>query len=57
MICVWDVDDEKGMIMSIEAVVELLLLELRDLGDVGVAMEGMISVESISVLTAEIIAF
>ena len=52
-----DVDDEKGMIMSIEAVVELLLLELRDLGDVGVAMEGMISVESISVLTAEIIAF
>lgn len=56
MICEY-VDDEKGMIMSIEAVVELLLLELRDFGDVGVAMEGVISVESISVLTAEIIAF
>lgn len=42
--------------MSIEAVVELLLLELRDLGDVGVAMEGMFGVEAISVLAAEVIA-
>ena len=44
------------MITSIEAVIELLLLELRDFGDVGVAVEGMVGVESISVLAAVIIA-
>lgn len=42
--------------MSIEAIVEFLLVQLRDFGDVGVAMEGVVGVESISVLGAVIVA-